>query len=152
APRVFSLATDRQRLLLAVQSHRPVTCGLADQRVVLQQAREQRLVLAWCRETLRIVERTAHQGGGSFHVAGEVLDLGKQVGPAAGTDLVPIGTCHLQPAAGMLASIIETPAIQLNLRQPEQESCAQRPGRLSQRSLGELVRMAAAAAATAQSP
>jgi hypothetical protein len=39
APSIFSLATDRQRLLLAVQSRRPITCGLADQSVVLQQAR-----------------------------------------------------------------------------------------------------------------
>jgi hypothetical protein len=90
---------------------------------------------------LRIAERTAHQCRGSVHVAGEVLDLGKQVGPPPRTDLVPIGTCQLQPTAGMLASIIKAPAIQLNLCQPEREPCAQRPGRLAQRGLRELFRL-----------
>ena len=111
APGVFSLATDRQRLLLPVQGRRPLPCGLADQGIVLQQAGQQCLVLVWRSEALRIVERLAHQRRSGADIAGEVLDFTEQVGPPARTDLVPDSACQLQPTAGMLAGVIKTPAV-----------------------------------------
>ena len=139
APRVLSLTADLQRPLLPLQRDLPVTGRLVHQRVVLQQGCQQRLVPFLLGHPLQGGQRLADQGRRRVHVAGEVLDLGEQVRPPADAGGVPRGLCQAQPVAGVRAGVTETPAVQLDLGEPEHEPLPGSAARLAQRGAGQVL-------------